>query len=290
MPKLKHLPIPAEKSKGDGKGRNGGTRFASGNGSNGKNGSGNGSNGRMAHLPSEESPETSKKQEKPPAGSPFPFDSFRRSLALGNSHMDDLAKTVQANYPSMPWKRKPGRPSDYDPKFCEMLKEHMAEGMSYQTFGPQVGVCVATLDNWARDYPEFLVAKREGRELELEWWERILQQGAQGLGPRVLVKESYGVGKDGEPFHHMEYGAAKINVGLVTFAMCNKFRELGWSNPQRVEHTGKDGKPIQTESRNLHMHAVGKLRIDQLVVLKDLLVSADEQARQESETDRGEQP
>lgn len=73
-----------------------------------------------------------------------------------------------------------GRPTKYDPKYCDMLVEHMSEGLSFESFAGVVGVCFDTVHEWAKVHPEFSDAKRRGRAAGLNYDERLLNRGAQG--------------------------------------------------------------------------------------------------------------
>lgn len=72
------------------------------------------------------------------------------------------------------------RPTKYDPKYCEMLIEHMSEGLSFDSFAGVLGVTRATIYNWANDYPEFLDAKSIGRQKGMLFDEKLLTKGTQG--------------------------------------------------------------------------------------------------------------
>lgn len=64
-----------------------------------------------------------------------------------------------------------GRPSKYDPAFCDMARESMRNGFSKTATAGSLGVCKATFDNWCAEYPEFLGAVKDGealRTLKLE--------------------------------------------------------------------------------------------------------------------------
>jgi hypothetical protein len=56
-----------------------------------------------------------------------------------------------------------GRPTLYRPEYCEMLVQHMAEGLSYSSFAAVADVCFDTLYEWEKVYPEFSEAKKRGR-------------------------------------------------------------------------------------------------------------------------------
>jgi len=73
-----------------------------------------------------------------------------------------------------------GRPTKYKPEFCQMLLEHMNQGLSFESFGGVVGACEKTLYNWVEENPEFLQAKGMGRQKSLLWWEKV--NAAHALG------------------------------------------------------------------------------------------------------------
>lgn len=66
-----------------------------------------------------------------------------------------------------------GRPTAYKPEYCEAVVEHMAEGASLTSFAASVGVCRATVTNWADEHPAFLAAVTRGKALCVAWWEKV---------------------------------------------------------------------------------------------------------------------
>lgn len=73
-----------------------------------------------------------------------------------------------------------GRPSKYDPKYCEMLMEHMKDGLSFLSFAGVVGICFDTLYEWEKQHPEFSEAKKRGVAMSLVWDEKLLNKGTLG--------------------------------------------------------------------------------------------------------------
>lgn len=64
-----------------------------------------------------------------------------------------------------------GRPSKYDPAFCDQARDSMRAGFSKTATAGSLGICKSTFDNWCAEYPEFLGAVKEGetlRTLKLE--------------------------------------------------------------------------------------------------------------------------
>jgi hypothetical protein len=101
-------------------------------------------------------------------------------------------------------------PSDYDPKYCAMLIEHMAEGLSYETFAAKIGSCRSTLYNWEKQFPEWLDTKKKALEISQLWWEKA---GINGL--YTIVEH----GDDGSYIIEK-----RINSAMWIFQMKARFR------------------------------------------------------------------
>lgn len=112
-----------------------------------------------------------------------------------------------------------GRPTKYEPGFCEMLIAHMEQGFSFESFAGVLRVSKQTIYNWSEEFPEFLDAKRQGTELSRLWWEKT---GHNGM---------FMGGKD-NPF----------NSTIWVFSMKNRF---GWRD--RTEVTNKEVKNLSDE-------------------------------------------
>lgn len=104
---------------------------------------------------------------------------------------------------------KVGRPTKYKSEFCEMLKDHMSQGYSYESFAGLIGVCRQTVYSFEK-HSEFLDAKRQGFELSRLFWEKA---GIQGM---------FMGGKD-NPF----------NSTVWVFNMKNRFN---WSDRKETTH------------------------------------------------------
>lgn len=65
-----------------------------------------------------------------------------------------------------------GRPSDYDPAFCERVIDLGKEGASKAEMAAELGVVRQTLDNWCDAHPEFLDAVKEALGYSQAWWEK----------------------------------------------------------------------------------------------------------------------
>ena len=71
-----------------------------------------------------------------------------------------------------------GRPTKYDPEFCERVMELGALGKSLTQIAVGLGVARQRLYDWQERYPDFRDAITRARELSMAWWE---EQGQLGL-------------------------------------------------------------------------------------------------------------
>jgi transposase-like protein len=91
-----------------------------------------------------------------------------------------------------PTKRPSGRPSKYEPAFCERVIElATSEGLSWGACAGEIGVSRQTLTAWAGAHPEFLDAKRVAEARSQLFWERKLSkladQGSAGPGASTAI-------------------------------------------------------------------------------------------------------
>lgn len=220
----------------------------------------------------------SHKNNKP---KPVPINGNGNGSALPQPKHTDAMSMVRAGesnttvYP-IPYegngkKRRVGRPSKYKEEYCDMLIEHMARGNPLETFAAKVHVEIKTLDNWMNQYDEFLLAKRLGEPKRLAWWIRLgmalvvddpsCQLELLGVQP-FLKKQTTTHLRNGMTETTNEFHVPRGSVGAYTYIMTNMFRHLGWRNDYRHEVTGKDGGPIQHESKNVHL--VANMTTDEL--------------------------
>ncbi|MEM6898451.1 MAG: hypothetical protein AAF583_01590 [Pseudomonadota bacterium] len=101
-----------------------------------------------------------------------------------------------------------GRPTKYDPSFCEAAIAFMGEGYSLTAFAGSIGVTRATVYNWLDEHEEFFdavkIAKAKGQGV----WEQMLRMQAM---------------------------MNKGNTGAIAFAMKNLYPD-DWRDKQEVEH------------------------------------------------------
>jgi hypothetical protein len=115
-----------------------------------------------------------------------------------------------------------GRPSSYDPSYCEKVIEVGAKGKSLEQISGMLGVTYRTLCRWREEHEDFCHALEQAKVLEMIWWEDHAQS--------YLVEH-----KDGE----------RLNVGLWSRSMAARFPKK-YSDRVKQEITGADGAPLVT--------------------------------------------
>jgi len=114
-----------------------------------------------------------------------------------------------------------GRPTSYDPSYCDKVIEWGRLGKSKAWMAAELGVVRMTIDNWADANPEFLDAFNLAMEFSQRWWEDAGQQG--------MLDNN-------------------ISAPIWSRSMAARF-PADWREVKGTELTGKDGAPIQTTQR-----------------------------------------
>jgi len=110
-----------------------------------------------------------------------------------------------------------GRPSKYDPAFCEKVVECGRQGMGRAEIASELDITRNTLAAWESEHPEFLSATTRASEHSAAWWAR---KGRLGIDDR------------------------NFNANAYSLQVRNRFPGE-WRDKQQVEHSGVDGKPIE---------------------------------------------
>jgi hypothetical protein len=109
-----------------------------------------------------------------------------------------------------------GRPTDYDPAYCQQVLDLGKQGKSKAYMAAQIGVVRQTLENWSQAHPEFLDAITRAMQLSQAWWEDAGQTGLT---------------------------ADKFSASVWSRSMAARFPE-DWREVSRQEQTGADGAPL----------------------------------------------
>ena len=112
-----------------------------------------------------------------------------------------------------------GRPTKYDPEYCEQAIAFMSQGYSITAFAGSIQVSRQTVYQWAEDHPEFSDALNVARSASALWWENRL---------RDVAEKNEG------------------NATAAIFGLKNRAADE-WRDKQQHEHSGPDGGAIQTE-------------------------------------------
>ena len=119
-------------------------------------------------------------------------------------------------------KRPVGRPSTYDPAYCEKVVELGRIGKSIEQICFQLNTPVRTLYEWRDRHPEFSQALEDAKSYEQAWWEEQAQQYM------VENKES-----------------DRLNPSLWSRSMAARFPKK-YRESTKQEITGADGAPLLT--------------------------------------------
>jgi hypothetical protein len=71
-----------------------------------------------------------------------------------------------------------GRPSKYDPAFCDLVVPFMEQGYSTTALAGHLGVARSTVYLWMQENPAFSDAVKEGMAASAIWWENCLRNTA----------------------------------------------------------------------------------------------------------------
>lgn len=73
-----------------------------------------------------------------------------------------------------------GRPTGYKDEYNQMLSDHMAGGLSFESFGGVVDVARDTLYQWLERHEGFSDAHKIGRQKQIRFWESVGRDGVMG--------------------------------------------------------------------------------------------------------------
>lgn len=116
-----------------------------------------------------------------------------------------------------------GRPTLYRPEYCSKVVELGRDGLSRVQIAAEFDVAKSTLQEWEKQHPEFSVAITLAMTLSQAWWEK--------KGQECLIMPA----------------GATFQGSVWSRSMAARFPE-DWRENSKMEHTGKDGGPIETET------------------------------------------
>ena len=115
-----------------------------------------------------------------------------------------------------------GRPTEYDPIYCDKVIELGMLGKSFEQMSAQLNVSYRTLCRWRDSHEEFCHALEDAQALSQAWWEDQAQ---------AYMLEH----KDG----------AKLNASIWSRSMAARFPKK-YRESVKQEITGENGAPLLT--------------------------------------------
>lgn len=142
----------------------------------------------------------------------------------------------------------PGQPTKYDPKYCEMIVEHMKDGNSLNSFAVKIGVHKDTIYQWIKVFPEFSDSYKIAMQACQDWWERIAKQ-------HLITHSS------------KEEGSTNFNNTIWIFNMKNRF---GWRDNFDLNVTGQlahehTHQTLEQKNENMKKLQAEKLKLEAAV-------------------------
>ena len=112
-----------------------------------------------------------------------------------------------------------GRPTSYDPSFCDKVIEIGEQGGSLAEMAYECGIIRETLNEWAKAHEEFSDALKHAKLSSQIWWER---KGRGGI----------------------EKSSSEFQGNLWSRNMAARFPD-DWREVKGTEVTGRDGGPVE---------------------------------------------
>jgi hypothetical protein len=160
--------------------------------------------------------------------------SFRPHLAVQSTTMTTKTPSPKGNGKFL------GRPTKYDPKYCDIVIELGKKGYSRAQMFAATGVPYATFKAWEHGQPDFQAAMDEAKAHALAFWE--------DMACNHMVEAPGGV---------------KLNTGLWSRSMAARFPR-DYRENAKVEVVGKDDGPIEID----HIHDFSKTLLDDLLGIR----------------------
>lgn len=128
-----------------------------------------------------------------------------------------------------------GRPSKYKPEYCQMLIDHMSQGLSFESFAAVINISRDTLFEWSKEHDDFSYSKKIAFDNCQLFWEKL---GIDNI-LNVSESESFGEGQS-------KSSSKSLNASAWIFNMKNRFK---W----------KDKQPDEVDQVNINFTLAEKL-------------------------------
>lgn len=114
-----------------------------------------------------------------------------------------------------------GRPTKYNPEYCEKVIEMGKYGASKHEMALDLDINFSTFLLWQQEHEEFSKAVKEATAISQAWWEKNGRIATFG-------------------------GVQGFNATSYAFNMKNRFKD-DWKDKIEQEHSGKQGSPISID-------------------------------------------
>jgi hypothetical protein len=122
-----------------------------------------------------------------------------------------------------------GAPTKYKPEYCQMLIDHMAKGLSFETFAAVVDVDRDTIYHWCELFPAFSDAKLMAKEKCQLFWETLGIVYVVNGKTRTLRNPDGSVMTDSAGNPVVVHGKEQLNGYVWGLNMRNRF---GWGREE----------------------------------------------------------
>ena len=149
-----------------------------------------------------------------------------------------------------------GRPTKYQPEMCEQVVKLCRLGATDKDIAKFFEISEAALNVWKQQHPEFMEALKEGREL------------ADAMVGQRLYERAIGYSHPEDKI--LQHGGKPIIVPTMKhyppdstaciFWLKNRRKDL-WRDRHELEHTGKDGEPLELDRLELAKDVAFMLRM-----------------------------
>ena len=143
-----------------------------------------------------------------------------------------------SDYSSMPPVTFRGRPSTYDPQFCDEVINVGKEGGSNTEMAVTLGLSIDTFYRWIQQHEDFAEAVNLAEQLSMIWWEKAQRNGMMGKIPG-------------------------FNATAMIFGMKNRFPRH-YRDIRTNEMTGFGGGAIQIESKAKELNQLSDEQLEAL--------------------------
>ncbi len=119
-----------------------------------------------------------------------------------------------------------GRPTEYQDKYCSLIRMYLRQGYSKSKFCSEVGVSRDSFYRWQKEYPEFKEACNVALEDNLAFYEEQYLEAATGNKEvNIAALKEARAGQHGTP-QSLETKGNNINIGSINILQQKSDEEL----------------------------------------------------------------